>query len=301
MKLTQFMATLMPSFTKDTVLEEFEDVQKQINQINLPLFERAMKELSRHEFSSELADRMKESLQDGLKLKPAKNFLGYFLELTKTMQEQLPVIEKLIEEHFELDVSAHAMTLHRINLLQYVPIMNFVCRYMRAFTNYSISLEINHLSDSPEPVFDLIPADRDWLARHRTTFIDSLGIVKRRSDNLEKVFAELPDMAIDPANAKIVEQTQGGMADPLGMGFIPLTINPIFHVRKMIMNIQVERYHLAKAEYDVLQRKVYNLKLINEGRNDAKIQREIRYTEEQRLRPLNQKIQKWEQDYIHAS
>ncbi len=25
MKLTQFMATLMPSFTKDTILEEFED------------------------------------------------------------------------------------------------------------------------------------------------------------------------------------------------------------------------------------------------------------------------------------
>ena len=44
MKLTQFMATLMPSFTKDTILEEFEDVQKQINQINIPLFEKAMKE-----------------------------------------------------------------------------------------------------------------------------------------------------------------------------------------------------------------------------------------------------------------
>lgn len=301
MKLTQFMATLMPSFTKDTILEEFEDVQKQINQINIPLFEKAMKELSRHKFASELADNMGVSLFDNLKIKRYPNFLGGFLDVTKTMQEQLPVLERLIEDHFELDVSAHAMNLHRINILQYVPVMNFVCRYMRAFTNYAISLEINHLADSPEPVFDLIPADRDWLSRHRATFLDSLAIVKRRGENLEKVFNDLPDMAIDPQNAKIVEQTQGGRADPMGLGFIPLAINPIFHVRKMIMNIQVERYHLAKAEYDVLQRKVYNLKLINDGRNDAKLQKEIRYTEEQRLRPLNQKIQKWEQDYIHGA
>ena len=158
MKLTQFMATLMPSFTKDTILEEFEDVQKQINQINIPLFEKAMKELSRHRFASEFAEGMSDSLFDGLKVKRYPNFIGGFLDITKGMQEQLPVIERLIEQHFELDVSTHAMNLHRINILQYVPVMNFVCRYMRAFLNYAISLEINHLSDSPEPVFDLMPA-----------------------------------------------------------------------------------------------------------------------------------------------
>ena len=67
------------------------------------------------------------------------------------------------------------------------------------------------------------------------------------------------------------------------------------------MNYQVERYHLATAERDMLQRKVYNLRLIAEGRNDAKIQKEIRYTEEQRVRPLSQKIQKWEQEYVHSA
>lgn len=293
------MATLMPSFTKDTILEEFEDVQKQINQINLPLFEKAMKELSRHQFRSQFADDMAVSLFEGVKVKRYPNFLGGFLEVTKRMQNQLPVLERLIDEHFELDVSAHAMNLHRINILQYIPVMSFVCRYMRAFTNYAISLEINHLSDSPEPVFDLIPADRDWLGRNRATFVDSVAVVQRHGTDIQSVFDNLPEMAIDPSNAKVVEQTQGGKADPMGLGFIPLTINPIFHVRKMIMNIQVERYHLAKAEYDMLQRKVYNLKQINDGRNDAKLQKDIRYTEEQRIRPLSQKIQKWEQEYIH--
>lgn len=301
MNLQQFMATLMPSFTKDTILEEFEDVQKQVNQLNLPLFEKALKDLSRHEFRSELADKMAVSLFENVKVKRYPNFLGGFLDVTKRMRDQLPVLERLIDDHFELDISANAMNLQRINLLQYIPIMSFVCRYMRAFTNYAISMEVNFLSDSPEPVFDLIPADRDWLSRNRNAFVDSVAIIHHRGANIEKVFESLPDVSVDPQNVKVVEQTQGGKADPMGLNFIPLAINPIFHFRKMVMNYQVERYHLAKAEYDMLQRKVYNLKIISEGRNDAKLQKEIRYTEENRVRPLNQKIQKWEQEYIHGA
>lgn len=301
MKITQFMATLAPSFTKDTLLEEYEDVQKQLNQINLPLLEGAMKNLSRFHFKSSLAEKMEESLFDGIKVKRYPNFIGGFTEVCKRMRDQMPVIERLIDEHFELDISSHAMTIQRINILQYVPVMSFTLRYMRAFMNYAVSLEVNASSDSPEPVFDLIPADRDWLARHREAFIDSVSVVYKRGANLEKVFEAMPDINIDPSNAKIVEQTQGGVADPLGMGFIPLIINPIFHFRKMVMNYQVERYHLAKAEHDMLQRKLHNLRMISEGRNDAKTQRDIRYTEEQRVRPLAQKIQKWEAEYVHSA
>lgn len=298
MQLNQFMATLMPSFTKDTVLEEFEDVQKQINNINLPLFEKALKDLSRYKFRSDLAERMDESLYDNVKVKRFPNFIGAFNDIVKRMRDQLPILEKLIDDHFELDISSSAMTLHRINILQYIPVMSFVLRYQRAFLNYAVSMEVNAESESAEPIFDLIPADREWLARHRNAFVDSVAVVYNRGANLEKTFEALPDMSIDPQNAKTVEQTKASVIDPLGMNFIPLTINPIFHFRKMVVNYQVERYQLAKAEYDMLQRKIYNLRIISEGRNDAKLQREIKYTEEQRVRPLAQKIQKWEQDYV---
>lgn len=295
------MATIMPSFTKDTLVEEFEDVQKQLNTINIPLFEGAMKNLSKYHFKSSFAEKMEDSLFENVKIKRYPNFIGGFLEVCKRMRDQLPIIEKLIDEHFELDISSHAMTLQRINVLQYIPVMNFILRYQRAFMNYGVSLEVNAESDSSTPVFDLIPADRDWLERHREAFVESLGVVYNRGANLEKVFENMPDMNVDPSNVKVVEQTQGSKADPLGMGFIPLIINPIFHFRKMVMNYQVERYHLARAEHDMLQRKLYNLRLISEGRNDAKMQKEIRYTEEQRVRPLAQKLQKWEKDYVHSA
>lgn len=295
------MATMMPTFTKDTLVEEFEDVQKQLNTMNIPLLEGSLKYLSKYHFKSTLAEKMETSLFDGVKVKRHPNFMGGFLEICKRMRDQLPIIERLIDEHFELDISAHAMSLQRVNILQYLPVMNFILRYQRAFLNYAIGLDVNTESEGAGPVYDLIPADRDWLERHREAFVDSVMVVYNRGANLEKVFEEMPDMGIDPTNAKVVEQTQGSKADPLGMGFIPLIINPIFHFRKMVMNYQVERYHLAKAEHDMLQRKLYNLRMIAEGRNDAKMQKEIRYTEEQRVRPLAQKIQKLEKDYVHSA
>lgn len=298
MKISTFMQTLSPSFTKSTIIDEFEDVQKQLNTINIPLFEKAMKDISRHKFNSELVERMETSLFDDVKVKRYPNFIGSFLDISKRMRDQLPIIEQLIEDHFELDVSVSAMTLHRINILQYIPVMSFICRYMRSFMNYAISVEVNGLSQSATPIFDLIPADRNWLDKNREAFVESVAVVYKRGANLEKVFESLPDMSIDPSNAKTVEQVNGLKGDPLGFNFIPLSINPIFHFRKLVVNYQVERYQLAKAERDMLQRKVYNLKLINEGRNDAALQREIKYTEEERIRPLNQKLQKWEAEYV---
>lgn len=299
MKITTMVATLMSSFTKDVIEQELEDLQKQINTINLPFFEAAGKDFARYKFRNKLVEDLEDSMFSGVKIKKANNFLMAFLYITKTMQSQMPAVERLVDNNFEFDVSASSLNLIRVNILNYIPIMTFVSRYMRAFTNVAISLEINGISESSVPTYDIIPADRDWLSANRQAFLDSIAIITKRAGDIEKTFNDLPDMNVDQSNAKVIEMTQGGKADPLGMGFIPLSINPIFHFRKLVMNYQVERYHLAKAEHDMLQRKLYNLRQLNQGKQDAKMQQEIQYIEVERVRPLSQKIQQMEQDYVH--
>lgn len=301
MKLTALMASLMPTFTKGTLEDEFEEVQKIVNQINIPFLEAGVKQLGKYKFKTEFVDTMETQLVDSAKVKKFPNFLGSFLEINKRMRDQFPVIQRLIDEYFEEDISVHALNLQRVNLLQYIPIMMFIARYIRTFTNYALGLEINIASESPEATFELIPAERDWLKANRSTFLDSVNVVMHRGDKLEKIFEQLPDMGIDPSNAKIVEQTQGLKADPMGLGFIPLSVNPFFWAGKFLVNYQTERYHLAKDELDMLERKLYNLKIINDGRNDAKLQKEIKYLEENRVKPLKEKIMNWEEEYVHNS
>lgn len=298
MKISTLVAALMPTFSKETLETEYEELEKMVNQLN-QFLQGTVKQLNRYDFSTKFVEGFEDQMALTLKVKKFPNFLGYFDEIVKRMRDQLPVIGRLVEEYFEDDVSVHALNLQRVNLLQYIPIMMFITRYIRTFTNYAIGLEINSVSDSAEATYDLIPAESAWLAQNRQTFMDSAAIVVHRGNDIEKIFEALPDVSIDPQNAKIVEKNGSLNPDPMGFGIIPLGINPFFLAGKIVVNFQTERYHLARAELDMLERKVYNLRMINEGRNDAKLQREIQYTENVRINPLKEKIADWEREYVH--
>ena len=287
-KISEFLKFLQPTNNRDVLETEYSDLQKEITRFNIPTFELAIKSLGRHTFTNDLAANMLVLLEQvsGIKGKAHQNFLHVFLDLSNKINSQLPFIESLIERHFEEDLSIHSLDLARINILRYLPIM----------TSYALALEVNLKSEDES--LELIPADRDWLANNRRAFLDSCKIIHKHSGNIEKIFDNLPEVNIDPTNIKTVESTlPPQQTDPLGMGFVPLCVNPFYMVRKIISNYQVERYHLAEEEVASLKLKVYNLKILNEGRNDPKTQHQINYIEEQRIRPLNEKIQKWEKEY----
>lgn len=299
MQLSKFIEMLAPTFTRDDLETEFEELSKVINNINYPFLNGVIKELGKYDFSTTFTENLEDSFQNDLKMKRSFNFLGYFLEITKEQRDQLPMIQKLMDEHFEdVDFSSHNLTLQKVNTLQYIPIMMFVSRFIRTFSNYALGLEINAKSEG-EPVYELIPAERDWLDSNRTAFLDSVRVIMRRSTNIEKTFEGLPDLAVSPSNAKVIEHTQAGKADPLALGIIPLAINPFFWIGKKVVDYQTTRYHLAVDEYKMLERKAYNLKLIARDRNDAGLQKQIKYLEENRINPLKQKIAQWEEEYVN--
>lgn len=298
MELQRFMATLMPTFTKNDILDELKATEESINSF-LPILQQAQRRLNRFTFKHEFVERLEERLIREAKLKRQPNFMMMFLELVEKMEKQIPVIEKLVHDKFESDVTVHAMNLHRINVLQYIPIMLFTIQYMRSFTNIALSLEINTASDSETAVYEIIEADTSWLSANRSTFVDACRIMNRKSDDLEKVFEDLPEMDVDPHNVKVVEATKHVAIDPMAMGLIPITINPFFHFQRIIVEWQVQRYHSMKTECELLERKVHNLNLINDGKNDPKLQQQAKYIEEERLRPLKQEIAKMEQKYVH--
>lgn len=297
MNLTPFLASLMPTFTKDTLESEFSELQKLITTVNLPVLENAVKHLGKMEFQSKLVDNMEFALVNDAKMKKEKNFLHMFLTITKAQNAQLPILDKMVDGYFDEDITHYNLTLQRVNVLRYIPVMMFVATYIRTFVNYAISLEVNEQHSDGEETFVLIPHERDWLSKHKQTFISAVYAITKPGSRLEKLINDLPDVAIDPNTVKIVEQAQGQKADPLQLNLIPTIINPFFWVGKAIVNYQVSRYHGAKEELRVLEMKVYNLKQINEGRNDAKLQKEIKYTEEKRVIPLKRKIMEMEENY----
>lgn len=304
MNLSPFIASLMPSMSKATIEDEF-DALREIHAKTSTFMERAYNNIGKHNFKSSPANRMLESL-DNRRLGKQKsfsgftknlNFIGYFNNLMAAIGKQLPIIESMVDKYFEEDNSVHALNLQRINFLQYVPILTFIVSYARSYTNYAISIELNILSNNE--VFEIYPAESNWINKNFSVFIEAVEACIRRSGDIEKIFEELPDLLVSKDNAKTVSSTIGSKGDPMGLGFIPVPINPFYYAGQFLSNYQAERYHLANEELKMLERKVHNLKIINEGRNDAKIQKEIAYTEDTRIRPLREKVAKMEEEYVN--
>jgi hypothetical protein len=123
-----------------------------------------------------------------------------------------------------------------------------------------------------------------------------LDIFLNGKGDLNKVVEDLPDLSVNKTNIKAVEVLHRDL-DPFGFGFIPVVLNPAYHIGIMLAEWQVSRLNTAIAEKDVLEVQVMNLKLLAQDKNDAKLQSTIKYMEEERLKPLYKKIGKMEEKY----
>ena len=80
------------------------------------------------------------------------------------------------------------------------------------------------------------------------------------------------------------------------MRFIPVWLNPIYHIGMRIAEWQAKRYKSAKEELSLLQLRKLNLERVSAGKPDAKIQSEIKYLEA-RIQGLNFDIDEMEKKY----
>ena len=92
MKLTPFIASLMPTFTKDTLEVEFEELQKLINNINIPFLEGGVKNLGKYDFGTTFAEKMEEVLEGMSTDKPPQFFVAEDLLAREQNEKNLPVV-----------------------------------------------------------------------------------------------------------------------------------------------------------------------------------------------------------------
>jgi len=174
----------------------------------------------------------------------------------------------------------------------------FLSKYARKFLMYVYVLETSKFEDSGIDKIEncLSPAEITWLENNFANFVLLINSLSVKPDATRKLLAEIPEIVITPENAKTVPAQFGEAVDPFKMGFIPVNLNIIYHIRMRVAEWQAKRYHAAKEELRVLQLRKINLEKLMERKPDAKIQNEIEYAES-RINALNYEIEKMEQEY----
>lgn len=297
MNLDKYLKTLMPSLEKKDILDDLSNTREEIRKVTLPIYVSLQKEYGRRDFKSEEVRAFAATFDKNVKVGIRGNFFTVILTVLQRAVENTDGIEELVNKYYADDVYRSSMTYLKVNLLQYIEALAFMSRYARKLLRWVVQAELTAMGiDSTETVSSLTPAEMEWLVSRQRPFFTVVEILSFEKKKVIPMLESIPDVLADSQNESYVKRVVGASKlDPLKLGFIPVVLNPIYHVRMAIAEWQVARYQQAQEEKRVLEMRILQLKYLNDGKSDAKLEQQIEYTEG-RLGKLNAKLAKMEED-----
>ena len=120
MSLLNVLKNMSDGFPKTQITDDLNVLKQEISTTTIPMLELLDKEFGSRNFKSKWYENFHKSLKNQVRKVNSKNFITPTLKALEKIQERIDTLEKLVDEHFNDDVSIHAMNVKRINILSYI-------------------------------------------------------------------------------------------------------------------------------------------------------------------------------------
>lgn len=301
MKIDQFFKSLLPSFSKDTVLEDCRITKGEIKETVHPAYVEAVKLMKNWKFKSADVEALGKQFSSLVK-KTHGNMVVTIEAKIPDVLANLEEVEELIKANYNEEVAAGGLTYLKAQLLQFVEAASFFAKYSRALLNFIYVHESAPFIKETDEQYDavqesLVPAEIAYIQNNFQSFCVVLNALSGSEGDIKKALSAVPDIVITEDNAQTLPHSVGqAKLDPLKFGFIPVFLNPIYHIRMGIAEWQVEQYKLAQRELQMLQMRKLNLEKLQQGQPNPVLQQKLGETE-RAIHGLKAKIAKMERDY----
>jgi hypothetical protein len=299
MKLSTYLASLLPNFGKDRIIEDCRVTRGEIKDYTEPAYAIAVPLLKGWSFKSERSEKLRQVFDRNVKHASNENMIVHIGKTIPVWLANLAEIEKEIDKVYNEEVGGVGLTYRKANLLQFVEVVGFVAKYARKLLIYTYVTESETYEDSGVVFAESItPYEEQWLQANILSFCTALNIASLATQQVKHALAEIPEIVVTSENVQSMEATVGlKKLDPFQMRLIPIKLNPIYHVRMIVADWQSKRYKVAQEDLRACQMHRLQLEKLSEGKPaDAKLQKELRYVES-RIQGLESDIAKMEKDY----
>lgn len=301
MKIQDFVKSVLPSVSKDTVLEDCRASIGELKDTVAPVYKQGAELFKNWKFKTPEAQQLNKTF--AATAKHARNNLVVTIdEAIAGIVANAQAVEDLIKKTYSEDVAAAGITYLKAQLLQYVEALSFFNKYARAVLNHLYVVEsatfVEETDQQHQAVEDqLVPAQIQYVQNNIISFAIAFNALSLNHNDLKKQLAEIPEITITTDNIQGLAATVGDKKlDPFMFGLIPVWMNPIYHIGMAYAEWQVENYNKAKIELQLLQMRKMNMELLIKGTPNPKLQKEIDYTAS-RIQGLQAKLAKMERDY----
>lgn len=291
---------MLPSIGKTDVKKAISNIRKELLNGTLPPYETASITFSSRKFKSKEINEFDDAFQKAFKGKVRGNFIQCISELLKNLVVNLDLIETSFEMKVNGDIIKDDISFYETNILRFIESTAFALKYARLLLRWTLNSETAAADSNAQNYNEqLTKTDQEFLSANQDRFLTVLKVIGTKKEALEDIIKNISNanLSVNKTNIEVSNAIRGyGANDPFGHGFSATNANVFYIFGRMYAEWQVARYDEAREERKMLEMKLMNLNLINEGKADAKLQQQIEYTAD-RLNKLNYKISQMEEEY----
>jgi len=292
MSMIEYVKSLLPTFGQDRLVDDLSRLRAELHELVLPSLEQAEKAFHGKKFKSKLAKDVEHTLQGRFKDHSRGDLFQILTDILKDAPGKVDALEKLVEECFAKDVVKEAITYRKASILKYTEVMSFALHYTVRMALRIIAAETNAAAGGSDEDATLSAAERQFLDDKYIAWLDALVVLDRPTADLDPFIMAIPDVTASVESAPAVEaMVEARTLDPMKLNMISPSWNPIYHVRSYLAEIQVASINRAKEERKLVELRLHELKLKQQGQNDARVEKQIELVEE-RLKKIDFKIAK---------
>lgn len=290
MNFKVFMAKLLPSFGKRTLITELDQINDKLKTFSIP----AYSNLGKTPFNSDTAKYFEgiysTRVTRGNMYEGISKALDVCLELSEYLEDE-------VDSKFANDITRASLTAYTLNVLKLIEVIDFVSDYARRLCRYLATTAISKLENSEE-LEDIVKAEQNFINGYKHVFFDCLKILNKPVKDIKAKLEAIPDVLITPDNLDAVGAAVGKeKVDPLALNFIAPSVNPAMFFVTKIARYQANKYNQAKVDLQEIQCKILKLKQLNSGgQPDARLDTQIKYYENLNDH-VRAKIEEMEDDY----
>lgn len=294
MKLIDYIKGLVPNFGKARITEDARVTRNELTGVAIPCYKNAQ-EVFKTTLVSPRAQGF--AKQYRLMVGAHKNtFVADIYERLEKLVKVLDVVEREVTSNFGDKVVSESLTLHKANVLRALEAIAFVTKFSVSLLNAVYVDETAAYGKTQPYSSDMTEGEYKRIERYFMDFCSMLKALTTPND-AAKVFAAIPDAQAEGID-NLREVFGEDRVDPFNL-FSPTSQfrgNPIYFVRTVMLDRQMERYKHTQEQKRLLELRLLHLQRRKQNNPDAEVEKQIE-TVSSRVASLAAELRKFEESF----
>lgn len=275
MNINAYVKSLKGVTNKDEVLSALDAVQQDLSTKVVPIVSTAAAAFKTIKPKSEVVIGYEERYREAFRLGRNAAVIEDLKERLHKVQKNLDLLGQEIRKSMPETVAQTSIDHRTAIMMQLVDNASFLNRFCRRFVEAATIYETESVGMYEDyQKENLTKGEAAWVENNFPYFLEVLASLS--DDKFKSKFDEIPSVKVDPDSNDNNALFGRLKMDPFNMGFIPVSLNPFFHIGKWIVEFQAWRYKEAQEDQRRIQQRLLLLEEAQQGKSNPQIEKEIK-------------------------